>query len=181
MKKTILSLSVAVSLLSATDFAFADAISPGVHESDKNYSSEPFQTSLYGTGETGRLSEASAMRFTGEQLLHEGKFDQSMQKLAKAVQLDPGDPYSHILYARSISAKVRRSKALPSLALVNTGLEEWRMIWHHDADSDDQKEAKAEARYLAKLAKSIGKLQMDSGSEDKTSLTVAATRYTPDK
>jgi tetratricopeptide (TPR) repeat protein len=157
-----------------TSAAFADAISPGIRDSGEVYSSEPPETSYYGTGEAGRLSEASALRFSGDQLFHEGKYDQSIEKLSKALQLDPGDPDGHILYARSLSAKIKRSKTVPDGVLVNRAIDEWKLIWHHDADAVDQAEAKAQAKYLVRLAKSISKLQTQVAENNSQKQAVAA-------
>jgi hypothetical protein len=133
--------------------AVADSISPGIRDEGQAYSDEEANSSFYGDGEAGRLSEASALRFQGEKSIHNGKLDLAIRQLAKAVQLEPGDPQGHLLYARAISAKITRSGSAPSLVLVNKGIDEWKLIWHHDADPFDQAEGRKQAKKLMQLAK----------------------------
>jgi len=37
--------------------------------------------------------------------------------------------------------------------LVNKGIDEWKLIWHHDADPFDQAEGRKQAKKLMQLAK----------------------------
>jgi hypothetical protein len=152
----------------------ADSISPGIRDDGQSYSNEEANSSYYGDGEAGRLSEASELRFQGDKSIHNGKLDLAMRQLAKAVQLEPGDPQGHLLYARAISAKIYRSDSAPSLVLVNKGIDEWKLIWRHDADSFDQSEARKEAKKLVHLSKVLLKqgIQENNGS---ASHMVAAT------
>jgi hypothetical protein len=157
--------------------AIADSISPGIRDEGQSYSDEEANSSFYGDGEAGRLSEASALRFQGEKSIHNGKLDLAIRQLAKAVQLEPGDPQGHLLYARAISAKINRSGSAPSLVLVNKGIDEWKLIWHHDADPFDQSEGRKQAKKLMALAKVILKqgIQENNGN---TSNMVAETGAT---
>lgn len=131
--------------------AQADAISPGICDTGKTYSKEKPDVSFYGTGMAGRMNEAMALRFTGDQNVHEGKYDEAIRKLAKAVQLDPEDPGGHMLYARAMSAKIRYAKGRVSVDLVDRALEEWRLLWHHDSDYSEQFEAKMQVLHLSRL------------------------------
>jgi hypothetical protein len=137
----------------STNSVWADSISPGIRDDGQSYSEEKANSSFYGDGEAGRLSEASALRFQGQQSIHDGKLDLAIKQLAKAVQFEPGDPQGHILYARAISAKIDKSGSAPSLVMVNRAIDEWKLIWHHDADCFDQTEAKSQAKRLTRLAK----------------------------
>jgi len=147
--------------------ALADAISPAITGGGRTYSLEEPKTAFYGTGISGRLAEASALRFEGEQETVAGTFDTAMPKLAKAVQLDPSDPTGHILYARALTGKIN-SCAKPDPAMVNLAIHEWKLIWRHDADLTEQVEGRQQARALMKIARKIGK------EEDEHAQAVAA-------
>ena len=133
--------------------SMADSISPGIRDDGQTYSEDPPNSSFYGDGEAGRLSEASALRFQGQQSIRSAKLDLAIRQLAKAVQHEPDDPQGHLLYARAISAKIYKSDAAPSLVLVNKAIDEWKLIWRHDADSFDQSEARKECKKMTRLAK----------------------------
>lgn len=137
----------------------ADSISPGISDGGKIYSEERPNKEFFGSGMSGRLSEASYLRFMGEHDLEDGNFDAAMSKLAKAVQLDPGDPGGHVLYARAMTSAfhhgLRRQR--PDRELLRKCIEEWNLIWHHDADGSEQVEAKGQARRLKKIAKTLDK------------------------
>lgn len=148
-------LAIFISALSA-ECVLADAISPHVDGSNIQYSGEPVNAAFFGTGPAAYLTEASQLRFQGAEDTRSGKPEQALRKLSKAVQLDPGDPEGHLLYARALSAKIKASpNDASTLPLVYKALDEWKMLWHHDADQFDQTEAKNEARRLNKIAKSI--------------------------
>lgn len=84
--------------------ASADTISPQINDDEAtSYSREPANAAFFGKGISGRMSEASYMRFGGEQALVEGNFKEAYRKLSKAVQFDPGDPTGHVLLARSMT------------------------------------------------------------------------------
>jgi len=138
--------------------ALADVISPQIHavDPDRPYSNEKPNTAYYGTGVAGRMSEASALRFQGERDTDDGKFDVAIHELAKAVQLDPGDPSGHVLYARALSRKIK-AHAHVTPDLVATAIGEWKLLWRHDADYSEQFEARDETRKLTKLAKVMQK------------------------
>lgn len=135
---------------------FADAISPAITGDGKQYSKDLANSAYFGTGISGRLTEASTLRFDGEQETAAANYDVAIKKLRKAVQLDPSDPTGHILYARALSAKIRSQK-LPEEALLKQAIDEWKMIWHHDADLLEQLEGKRETRALTRIAKAVAK------------------------
>jgi hypothetical protein len=135
--------------------ALADAISPRVTGGGHTYSKEAPNTSFYGTGISGRLAEASALRFEGERLTQDGNFEQACKILFKAVQLDQGDPAGHYLLAKALSAKATTSK--PDLKTYYQAINEWKLLWHHDADPLEQIEAKQQTHRLSRLAKRIEK------------------------
>ncbi|MFN8553842.1 MAG: hypothetical protein U0103_20400 [Candidatus Obscuribacterales bacterium] len=136
--------------------ALADAISPAIKADGKQYSKDAANTSYFGTGISGRLTEASTLRFEGEQETAAANHDTAIRKLQKAVQLDPADPTGHILLARALSAKVR-STAHPDQKLLAQAIEEWKLIWHHDADLLEQVEGRRETHALTKIAKALAK------------------------
>ncbi len=140
------------------DAVSADTISPHITSSDKVYSEEKPNREFFGSGMSGRLSEASHLRFTGEQALDDGDLPAALKRLGKAVQLDPGDPTGHLMYARAMTTKINR--ALKKGEKVDADLmadciEEWKLIWRHDADTSEQAEAKAQGRRLARISKMI--------------------------
>jgi len=139
--------------------AIADAISPAITGDGKQYSKDLANSAYFGSGISGRLTEASTLRFEGEQETASGNHDVAIKKLRKAVQLDPADPTGHILYARALSAKVRSSQS-PDPSLIAQAIEEWKLIWHHDADLLEQVEGRRESRALSKLAKSVSSKKM---------------------
>lgn len=136
--------------------ALADAISPHITSGGKVYSEEKPNREFFGTGMSGRLSEASHLRFTGEQALDDGDLSTALKKLSKAVQLDPGDPTGHLMYARAMTSKINRALKKGQevdAELMSDCIEEWKLIWRHDADTSEQAEAKAQWRRLARIAK----------------------------
>lgn len=137
--------------------ALADAISPSIKDDGVIYSEAEPNSAVYGTGQGGELTEASALRFKGEDKIRRRKYDEAIEMLSKAVQLDPGDPTTHILLARAKTAKIIHNKTLPDSKSLQDAIAEWKLIWHHDADQTEQYEAKVQARMLMKLAKAIEK------------------------
>jgi len=138
--------------------ALADLISPHITAADEIEDPVTPNAELYGTGVGGRAAEASTLRFEGERLSDDGHYEQAITKLAKAVQLDPGDGTTHVLYARAMSGRlknqIRTTGSIKQEDLVAV-LREWKMILRHDADAIDQSEAKAELRTLAKVQKRL--------------------------
>ena len=156
------SIIVALVLWSHCSMVLADNISPGINNGDKVYSRQKPDKEFFGTGVSGRLSEASYLRFMGEQDLDDGNWEEAVQRLAKAVQLDSGDPRGHILYAKAMTSKFNagiKSPGGPDLSLLKDCIEEWKLIWHHDADAIEQFEARAQARRLSRFAKAWQKNQ----------------------
>lgn len=153
------SISLILPLLAPINPCCADAISPSVNGDGQVYSKEAPNASFYGTGMSGRMNEASALRFEGEQDTASQKYDVAIRKLAKAVQLDPSDPTGHVLFARALSQKIVTSKTAISPDMVNQAIQEWKMIWHHDADIMEQMEGQREVRRLKKIAKAVEKQQ----------------------
>ena len=154
--------------------ANADAISPAIRESGTKYSSEKPNKAYYGTGVSSRMTEASELRFQGEQDIEDAKFDDAIRKLAKAVQLDPGDPEGHLLYARALTKKIDTGKGVTQ-DMVAKAKGEWGLLWHHDADYSEQFEAKMSSRHVAKVAKALAK---QAKRERKQSQIAAANRTT---
>ena len=147
------------SLVAPISPCLADAISPSITGDGQVYSKEAPNASFYGTGMTGRMNEASALRFEGEQDTASQKFDVAIAKLAKAVQLDPNDPAGHVLFARALSQKIETAKTPVPPEMINQAIQEWKMIWHHDADLEDQLEGQRQVRRLKKIAKALEKLE----------------------
>jgi tetratricopeptide (TPR) repeat protein len=142
----------------------ADSISPQIKDTGSVYSDAAPDESMYGNGTGSELTEASALRFEGEHKLRQRKYDEAIAKFLKAVQFDPSDPQSHILLARGLTAKIMHSKDLPESKTLKMAIDEWKLIWHHDADQSDQAEAKTQARLLSKLSRSIEKNQIHTMS-----------------
>jgi hypothetical protein len=179
MQKTaLLSLLIFLGTASTFTYAIADSISPHVDGNNTQYSGEPVNAAFFGTGPAAYLTEASQLRFQGAEDTRNGKPEQAMRKLAKAVQLDPGDPDGHLLYARALTAKIKASPADAStLPLVYKALDEWKMLWHHDADSFEQTEAKNEAKRMTKIAKAIIKQEhVNHGISQEEALAAATHR-----
>lgn len=176
--KPVLALSVAslaAGMLSLGQ-AGADVISPHINDHGQVYSDEPPNSALYGTGMSGRLSEASALRFEGEQDLQTRNLDEAVRKLAKAVQLDPGYPPGHVLYARAITAKFYANQGPIDEDLLKRCIDEWKLIWRHDADQLEQMEARSSARKLMGIAKAIEKRK-----KEKAKSLLAEQRRIPEK
>ncbi len=136
--------------------AQADTISPNITSGGKVYSEERPNKEFFGTGMSGRLSEASHLRFSGEQALDDGDLPVALKRLSKAVQLDPGDPTGHFIYARAMTAKINRDLRKGQNLdpeLLSDCIEEWKLIARHDADTSEQMEAKVQARRLARIGK----------------------------
>ncbi|MBI4532934.1 MAG: hypothetical protein HY711_03220 [Candidatus Melainabacteria bacterium] len=154
--RTVAPFSLAVWIVcAALASASADVVSPHINGGGRVYSTEPANTAFFGIGISGRKAEASALRFEGEQDIELGKFDEAVRKLSKAVQLDIEDPQAHILYARAITAQLYANKGPIDEGLLSRCIEEWKLIWHHDADYIEQAEARRQARRLSKIAKSL--------------------------
>lgn len=134
----------------------ADAISPSIGKEDETYSNEPSNVAFFGKGVSGRMSEASYLRFAGEQGLLEGKFKEAYHSLSKAVQLDPGDPTGHVMLARAMTGMLRKqSMETLDRDLLTRTIKEWKLIQRHDADVSEQFEAAANLRKLAKVVKAM--------------------------
>lgn len=155
--------------------AFADAISPAITGDGKQYSKDKANTAYFGTGISGRLTEASTLRFEGEQETAAANYEIAIKKLNKAVQLDPADPTGHILLARALSAKIR-SSSRPDEKLLAQAIEEWKLIWHHDADLLEQVEGRRETQSLSKMAKAIAKYNQEHPPQSQV-----AAKETPEK
>jgi|GEM_PF-847927 tetratricopeptide (TPR) repeat protein len=142
----------------SSPLAFADAISPNITSGGKVYSEEKPNREFFGSGMSGRLSEASHLRFSGEQAYDDGDYAVALKKLSKAIQLDPGDPTGHFMYARAMTAKINRDlkKGVPlDEEMLTDCIDEWKLIARHDADISEQAEAKAQGRRLARIAKTL--------------------------
>lgn len=135
--------------------ARADVISPQINDDEAtSYSREPANAAFFGKGISGRMSEASYMRFGGEQALVEGQFKEAYRKLSKAVQLDPGDPTGHVMLARAMTGMLRKSKDTDiDRDLLLRTIREWKLIQRHDADLTEQFEARSNLKKLARVVK----------------------------
>ena len=136
------------------DKAMADAISPNIHETERVYSKEKPNAAYFGTGVAGRLTEASRLRFEGEHYTTDGQLDQAIKVLRKAVQLEPGYPEGHVLLARAMTKKIKRSEE-PDKKLLAECMHEWNLINRHDADHTHQIEARRFIRHLKAIEKDI--------------------------
>jgi tetratricopeptide (TPR) repeat protein len=145
--------------------AGADNISPHVGSGDREYSKEKRDTSFFGTGPTGALSEASYLRFQGMADLEDQRYDDAIAKLGKALRLDPGDPDTHVSYARALTGKfyAQHEKTIDE-KLLNRCIDEWKLIWHYDADASNQIEAKFACRRLVKISKALKKEKEDKAT-----------------
>lgn len=141
--------------------ATADVVSPHIRRTRDTYSQEAPNSAYYGTGEAGRLSEASALRFEGEHDMEIGEVESAFDKLAKAVQLDPGNPTCHLLYARAATTKLLQTDGYIDENLLYRTIREWKMLWRHDADNLEQTEARIQARKLLKIARTLEKKKKD--------------------
>ncbi len=136
--------------------ANADSISPNIGDTGKVYSTETSDSAYFGGGIGGRLSEASHLRFKGDHFISINDFDSAITVLLKAVQLEPGYPEGHLLLARAMTAKIKRSKDAFDWELFNHCMDEWKMLSKHDADFGEQLEARSNMATLKKLAKAQG-------------------------
>lgn len=160
---SVLGISVAIVLTAIYPIgALADTISPRVNDDGAVYSTEAPNSSFFGTGISGRMNEASTLRFSGEQDLADLKYDDAIRKLGKAVQLDPGDTEGHMHYARAMTAKISRmvKKGEPvDPELLDRCRAEWKMLARHDADMLNQYEAGMSLRRVNRIAKAIKKAE----------------------
>ncbi len=156
-------LFVVLFLASVNQNALADAISPGITETDNVYSDEKPDKAFFGTGSAGRMSEASHLRFFGEQHLTDGNYDEAIKVLSKAVQLDEGYPPGHVMLAKAKTAKLRAltKKDVRNFdqTLFSECMKEWTLILRHDADYLEQVEAKSNLRALKKIAKAYQEMK----------------------
>lgn len=135
----------------------ADTISPKIDDEGATYSQEVPNAAFFGKGAGGRMSEASYLRFTGEQCLLERRYKDAYKAMNKAVQLDPGDPTGHVMLARAMSGLVRTKSGAIDEDMLAKCIKEWKLIAYHDADLTEQLEAKGQLRRLTKIAKAIKK------------------------
>lgn len=146
-----------LSILSAQT-AIADVLSPSIKERQgKKYSIEKPRSSYYGSGQAGRMTEASELRIEVAGMLDDGEFLAAIPKAKKAVQLDPGYPEGHILLARALTSKFYQQKGVVDEKLLAECLNEWQLIRYHDADLSEQMEAGSQAKRLLKIAKMLEK------------------------
>jgi len=157
MKNKLLLSFVVCSLSSINLNAHADAISPGIGGSDEIYSEEKPDRAYFGTGTAGRMTEASHLRFFGEQHLADCNYDEAIKAFSKAVQLDEGFPLGHLLLAKARTEKLKSitKKDVHKFdsELYNDCVKEWTLILRHDADYLEQVEAKANLRALKRIAR----------------------------
>ncbi len=161
--KLLISLVVFSSCLTFNSSALADAISPGIGGSDEIYSEEKPNKAYFGTGNAGRMTEASHLRFFGEQHLADANYDEAIKALSKAVQLDEGYPLGHLMLAKARTEKLKSltkkdvHKFDPEL--YSDCLKEWTLILRHDADYLEQLEAKANLKALKRIARAYQEMK----------------------
>ncbi len=158
MKLTFVSRGSIISILAiATAMSVApvraDSISPSIGDAGKVYSKERPDSSYFGTGAGAKLSEASHLRFMGEQLIIEGNLDEGIKKIAKAVQFDPADPTGHLMLARAMTQKIKSKRDGIDWELYGQCLDEWNLLAKHDADHLEQMEARTAISTLKRMAK----------------------------
>ncbi len=173
---SILVIASTVLLLQAP--VYSDSISPHMEDNAKGYySDEKPDIAYYGTGTSGREMEASVLRMNGDRDLQDHNIAEATRVLSKAVELDPGDPSGHLLYARAITAQLfLKPKDPVDEKLLARCINEWKLIWRHDADSSEQWEARLQARKLVKIAKNL-----DKAKQHEKALVAEKTGAEPDK
>ena len=130
------------------------------------------------------------MRFSAEQALLENDYEGAYKKSTKALQLDPGDPTTHILYAKSMTGQLRKQidaqKNPDDLQidreLLSKCIKEWKMIQRHDADISEQFEARSQVRKLLKVVKTIkmqdlAKLEKEKLEQEKRAIAAGAEKH----
>lgn len=172
MSKT-LKLLLPVVLAALQTPAMADAISPNIDRDEEVYSHEAPNAAFFGKGVSGRMSEASYLRFTAEHALLERRYKDAHRAISKAVQLDPGDPTGHVMLARSLSGMLRTRAGAVDEELLARTIKEWKLISLHDADLTEQFEARANLKKLNKLAKSLKQQKMQLAKEEAQKALVA--------
>lgn len=155
-KGILFGLALGMLLMAPTPSVLADAISPNLNSEGRTYSKEKPIEEFYGTNIGARATEASRLRLEAQRDLQDGHYDAAMRKSGKAVQLDPGDPDTHLLYARAIT-NIFYQKTSVDEELLAKCIQEWKMIWHHDADHLTQYEARGQAKRLMAIAEALQK------------------------
>lgn len=146
-----------VSALALLPAAVADVTSPSIKNRGKKYTKEKANSAYYGSGQSGRLVEASELRFKAHDLLDEGEWAKAIPVARKAVQLDPGDPSGHLDLARALTMKLYQTKGEIDEKLLTECMQEWQLIRYHDADPTEQWEAGMEYKKLSRIAKALMK------------------------
>lgn len=148
--------------------AYADMVSGRFERpiNDAPYSTEKPDSATYGRGESGRMAEASMLRFLGDQEMQDNNIDEAVKKFGKAVMLDPGDPSGHMMYARAITAQLFNKKGPIDEELMQRCMLEWRALMLHDADYLEQVEAKGNWKRLQKIAKALEKKKQMVAKEE---------------
>lgn len=160
----ILAMSIAVTATSQTAVK-ADVTSPSIKDRGKQYTHEKPLTSYYGTGNSGRLVEASELRIMVEDLLASGEYEKAIPKARKAVQLDPADPSGHMYLAKCLTNKLYQSKDEIDEKLLGECMREWQLLRVHDADPTEQWEAGNQVKALKKIAKALEKEKLQKEKE----------------
>ena len=145
----------ALSALTPLTPAKADYISPNIKDRGHEYSDEKPTSSFYGSGQGGRMVEASELRLAVDGLLRDHMWDEAIRKAKKAVQLDPGYPENHFFLAKGLAGKLYEHKGPIDEKLLQESIHEWNLIRWHDADVSDQLEARAMLSQLNAIAKTL--------------------------
>jgi len=159
-----ITLSIVVPMI-LVPMAKADVTSPEIKDTGKQYTKEKALTTYYGTGSSGRLTEASELRMTVEDLIAAGEWEAAIPRARKAVQCDPGDPSGHYFLAKVLTMKFYATKGKIDEKLLAECLREWQLIRYHDADPSEQWEAGQEAKKLFKIAKALEKVRVEKGKD----------------
>ena len=154
----------------STPFAFADVTSPMVKDRGRKYTEEKPQTTYYGSGAAGRMTEASELRYHAESLLSAGEWEKAIPIIKRAVQFDAGDPSGHLILARALTQKFYHTKGAIDEKLLTEALREWQLIRYHDADPTEQWEAGMAAKKLIRVAKALEKQKIEQQKLDDAKL-----------
>ncbi len=152
----------------------ADPVSPHIGDGGRTYSLDAPNSTFYGTGVGGNMTEASELRFEVERLVQLRRYEEAIVKAKKAVQLDPADPQTHLILARALTKRFYAKQGQVDEKLLSECLVEWRLIWHHDADQIEQTEAKWEARKLDRIARTLAKEKLQKEKDQQVAKAALA-------
>jgi hypothetical protein len=161
--------------------AWADGISPGIRDTGKTYSKDAPDINYYGTGIGGRMEEAAMLRFQIDRALQDANLDLAITKARKACQLDPETPDNHVLLARAMTRKLTTQGGNIDRKMLSEAMAEWKMLWVHDADQDDQFEAKMNYMRLRKTSIALARRKQAEEKERQKAKIALAQKSTSDE